>query len=112
MKNSIFIRYLGDSPKVRILDYLLTVRELDFSLSDIAENSGVGRATLYRLLDNMIKEKIIVPTRVIGKAKLFKLNTQNPYVKEIVKFHDGLLLKNIRDGKTSKKELKLSLSPC
>jgi Fe2+ or Zn2+ uptake regulation protein len=99
---SIFIRYLGNSPKIRILDYLLTVRELDFSLTDIAENSGIGRATLYRLLDDMIKEKIIIPTRTVGRAKLFKLNMENTQIKQITKLYDSFLLQNLKQGENKK----------
>ena len=42
---SLFIEFMGDSPMIRILDYLLIERELDFSITDMAENAGIGRAT-------------------------------------------------------------------
>ena len=79
---SLFIEFMGDSPMIRVLDYLLTERDLDFSITDIAENSGVGRATLYRIWDNLMKNTIITHTRNIGKAKLFKLNTSNTKIKK------------------------------
>ena len=87
---------MGDSPKIRILDYLLTERELDFSITDIAENSGVGRATLYRLWDSLIKSQIIVHTRDIGKAKLFKLNTHDIKIKKLIEVHDMLTLEELK----------------
>ncbi|GAI85042.1 unnamed protein product, partial [marine sediment metagenome] len=46
---SLFIEFMGDSPMIRVLDYLLTERDLDFSITDMAENAGIGRATLYRI---------------------------------------------------------------
>ncbi len=42
---SLFIEFMGDSPTIRVLYYLLTERDLDFSITDIAKNSGIGRAT-------------------------------------------------------------------
>jgi len=93
---SLFIKLMGDSPKIRILDYLLTERELDFSITDIAENSGVGRATLYRLWDSLIKSQIIVHTRDIGKAKLFKLNTHDIKIKKLIEVHDMLTLEELK----------------
>ena len=74
---SLFIEFMGDSPVIRVLDYLLTERDIDFSITDMAKNSRIGRATLYRIWDNLIKNEIIIPTRVVGKAKLYKLNKDN-----------------------------------
>jgi len=34
---------------------------------------------------------IIVPTREIGRAKLFKLNQENPAVEKLIKLYDTLL---------------------
>ena len=81
---------------IRILDYLLTERELDFSITDMAENAGIGRATLYRIWDNLIKNKIIIHTRDIGKAKLFKLNTENPKIKKLIEISDMLTLEELK----------------
>lgn len=91
MEESIFIRVLGDTPKIRILNYLIKYRSLDYSMSDIARNSNVGWATLSRLWAEFIKLKIVVPTREIGKAKLFKLNEENPAVVELIEVYKKLL---------------------
>lgn len=93
---SLFIRFMGDSPMIRILDYLLTERELDFSITDMAENAGIGRATLYRLWDDLIKNSIIIHTRDIGKAKLHKLNTKNDKIKKLTEIYDMLILEDLR----------------
>ena len=77
-KRSLFIDFMGDSPTVRVLDYLMTERDLDFSISDMARNIKIGRTTLYRIWDELLKNKIILPTRVIGMSRLYKLNKENP----------------------------------
>ena len=100
---SLFIEFMGDSPQIRVLDYLLTERELDFSITDMAQNAGIGRATLYRIWNNLIKNKIIIPTRTIGKAKLFKLNTENVKIQKLMEIYDMLILDELR--KHSKKEM-------
>jgi len=92
METSLFIEFMGDSPVIRVLDYLLTEREIDFSITDMAKNAGIGRATLYRIWDTLIKNKIIVFTREIGKAKLYKLNMENPRIKKLVELDNMLLL--------------------
>src|SRR3989338_7497830 len=54
-EKSLFIEFMGDSSMIRVLNYLLTERELDFSITDLADNSNIGRATLYRIWENLIK---------------------------------------------------------
>lgn len=99
-EQSLFIEFMGDSPTIRVLDYLITERELDFSITDMAEQAGIGRATLYRIWDSLIDNNIIIPTRVIGKAKLFKLNTENPKIKKLIEIYDLLVLEEL--GQRSK----------
>ncbi len=88
---TIFRQTLGDTPVIRVLDFLLEGRGLDYSLSDIAENSNIGWTTLHRIWGNMLKFGLVKPTREIGRAKLFKLNEENPAVKELIKLYDTLL---------------------
>lgn len=92
METSLFIEFMGDSPVIRVLDYLLTEREIDFSITDMAKNAGIGRATLYRIWETLIKNQIIIFTREIGKAKLYKLNMENPRIKKLVELDNMLLL--------------------
>ena len=93
---SLFIEFMGGSPMIRVLDYLITQREIDFSITDMAENAGIGRATLYRLWDNLIKNKIIKHTRDIGKAKLFMLNTKNKKIQKLIDIYDMLTIEELK----------------
>ena len=90
MEKTNFVKILGDSPKIKILDMLITGRELDYSISDIASAAGIGRTTFYRLLDGMLKEKILVTTRKLGHIQLYRLNEKNSNVKNIIEFYDNL----------------------
>ena len=88
---TIFRELFWDTPKVRVLEYLLEGRELDHSIGDIAEGAGINRVTLFRLWPEIEKSKLVVHTRNIGNAKLFKLNTKNFYVKGIIEMFDRLI---------------------
>jgi DNA-binding XRE family transcriptional regulator len=105
---SMFIELLGDSPTVRVLDHLITERDLDFSKTDMAKNAGVSRATLYRLWNDLIKNKIIIHTRIIGRAKLYKLNTSLPQIKKLTEIFD---IQVIEELKRRSKSQKLSVKP-
>jgi len=70
---------------------LIEGRELDYSISDIAEGAEIGRTTLFRIFDDLLKTGIIVPTREIGNAKLFKLNMKNVFVQKMVAIFDEVI---------------------
>jgi len=91
-EKTIFVKALGDSPVIRVLDFLIEGRDLDYSLTDIAENSGIGWTTLHRIWNNLEKLVIVKQTRIIGQAKLYKLNQENPSVKQLIKLYDTLLV--------------------
>lgn len=103
-EKTLFVKFLGDSPKIRILDMLITGRELDYSISDIAEQSGIGRATFYRMMDELLKNKIIMLTRKFGNIQLYKINLKNEFVKELVKLYDHIT--KVASEKEIKKQTK------
>src|SRR3989338_5679722 len=86
-EKSLLIENMGDSPQIRVLDFLLTEREIDFSITDLAKNAKIGRATLYRIWRDLIKNKLVIKTREIVKAKLYKLNTKNPFLDKRLEDH-------------------------
>ena len=93
---TLFRTALGDTPKIRVLEFLIEGRELDYSISDIAEGAEIGRTTLFRIFDDLIKSGIVVPTRQIGNAKLFRLNRNNLFVKKMVELFDQIILHKTR----------------
>ncbi len=91
-EKSVFLDYFGDYPLMRILDFLITARDMDYSMTEIAKNSNVGWTVFSEIWPELIKKKIVIFTRKIGNAQLYKLNIQNQWVKEIIKI-DNLITK-------------------
>ncbi len=86
------IQVLGKTTKIKVLEFLIEGRELDYSISDIAEGAGIGRTTLFRIWNDFVELGIVKPTRVIGNAKLYRLNPENNFVKKIVDLFDTLVI--------------------
>ena len=84
---SIFLKKEGASPKNRVLDFLIVSQEFDYSLKDIAKFSKLGYTTLKKLKNELVKEKWIVLTRTVGKAKMYKLNVNNKKVQKFMDFY-------------------------
>ena len=74
---SLFLKLFGDSPILKVLDFFMVYEDFDYSMVDIARNSEVGYSTLKLFWRDLIKYKLVEQTRIIGKAKLFRLNKKN-----------------------------------
>ena len=88
---SIFLDYVGDSPRMRVLQYLIEGREFDYTLTDML-NAGVSWGTLNALIPKFLELKIIAKTRKIGRATLYKINKENVLVKQLIGLYDKLIL--------------------
>ena len=84
-EKSVFVEYFGDYPLIRILDFLVLGRDMDYSMTEIAKNAGVGWTSFSEIWPQLIEKEIVTATRKIGNARLFRLNTENPWVKELIK---------------------------
>jgi len=86
MEKSAFRRIFGDSPLIKVLDFLLAEgRSFDYSLTEIAKNSGVAWSTLHEIFPKLEKMGFVKETRRIAQAKLYKLNEENPIVQKLIK---------------------------
>jgi len=85
-EQSIFVEYFGSSPYVKVLDFLIGGQEFDYSMTEVARGAGVGWSAFTRIWGQLLKRGIIIPTRAIGNAKLFKLDKKNPFVEKLIRF--------------------------
>lgn len=83
-KETIFIEVFGKSPLVRVLDFLITYQLFDYPLTEIAKKSGVSYSTLQTFWDKLERNNIVIKTRRVGKSDLYKLNTKNPAVRQLI----------------------------
>ena len=88
---TVFIEVFGNNPIMKVLDFLITFQAFDYSLTEIAKNSGVGYSTLQTFWEKLERNNIVIKTRRIGKSDLYKLNTDNPAVKQLVKLDWNLI---------------------
>ena len=84
---SLFLRKQGATPRNKVLDFLITYQELDYSLKEIAKYSGAGYSTIKILIKKLVKDRWVVPTRKISKIILYKLNVNNSEAKKFMEFY-------------------------
>lgn len=89
-EKSIFLKTFGDYPLIRILDFLIYSRDFDYPITEIAKNADVNFQTLKKLWPRLEKDKVVVSTRVLGGAKLYRINAENPVVQKLIEFNNFL----------------------
>lgn len=88
---TLFVEVFGNNPVIKVLNFLITFQLFDYPLTEIAKNSGVGYSTLQTFWNKLEKNRIVIKTRRVGKSDLYKLNTNNPAIKQLIKLDWNLI---------------------
>ncbi len=86
-----FCQTFGSSPRNRILEFFLEMRDTDYGIADIARNLDMNKATAYAAAEDLIEKKILIPTRIIGRTQLYTLNKKDMRAKIVLYAFDQLL---------------------
>ncbi|HLC64848.1 MAG TPA: hypothetical protein VJI46_01850 [Candidatus Nanoarchaeia archaeon] len=98
---SSFLEIMGDNPRNRILDFLISENGFDYTLKEIAKESRVGYATIKRTWHHFVKNNVVRETRRVGKAAFYKYNDKSELGKKIKKFYIGILVDAVEPKKGS-----------
>lgn len=79
--DSLLVKLLGRSPKLRIIDIFLTNQFFDFSREELVKELGMSKQTLYKNFKDLEKMGIVRVSREIGRATMYRLNKDNSVVK-------------------------------
>lgn len=86
----------GDNARIKILTAMLSERDRDLNVTDIADMAGVARSTVYDHLDELQELHLVVKTREVSGAPMYQINNDNPIIKRIREV-EGLALKELLD---------------
>jgi len=111
-EDSLLIKALGNSPKLRIIDFFLDNKLFDFSKKEIIEGAGLSKTTFYKIWNDLHSLGIVRVSRTYGKTKLYKLNKEAQITQLLLKLdlhltkkhaeiaHSTILVKPSIGGKT------------
>jgi len=75
------IALFGDSPRMRLLEYLMEFQNHKFTPGEIVEAVGMSRTTAFKELKKLLAENMISPSEPIGKSPTYQINLSSPIVK-------------------------------
>lgn len=91
-----FIEFVGDTPVTRLFSFLITGRDFDYTLTDLATKAGISWTTLNRILPKLVKNKMVIETRKIGRIRLYKINDKNEIVKKFIELYQKILVSQLK----------------
>ena len=86
-----FCEIFGANPRNRIIEFFLEMRGLDFSIGDVARETGLNRATTYNTIEELVKAKYLILTRKVSGAQLYILNVEKEEVKILINTFNTIL---------------------
>ncbi len=100
---SIFLEHFGDTPQLRVIDFLIDNHFFDYPMTEIARESNVSYNSLKVFFNRFIESGIIIKTRKVGKSDYYKLNTGNNFVKNLIRLDWNLVKSDL--GLTEKSKI-------
>ncbi|HLC92790.1 MAG TPA: hypothetical protein VJH23_03710 [archaeon] len=94
-EKSLFVKFFGDYPAIRVIDFLLENDVFDYSKRDICRNSGVSWNTLETFWKNLEEAGIVEGTRRVGKAEMYRINSGSAVVKQLSELDKRLVRKSM-----------------
>lgn len=91
-ERTILTEMMGASPKVRIINFLLDFPANDFTKEEIVKALGFSKTTFYKNFGSLVEFSIVKATRKIGKAVLYKVNTEHPLIRQLRQMEKNISL--------------------
>lgn len=76
----------GDSPTIRILDWMLANQTFDHSVAEIADGAGLNTAVTKRSVEPLLNHGVIIVNRTVGRDAMYVLDMSNLCTKAIITF--------------------------
>ena len=77
MERSSFVLVFGESPFVKVLDFFVSFEDFDYPISFISKETETKWETVEKVVEILIKKRIVKKTRKLGKAWLYALDKEN-----------------------------------
>jgi predicted transcriptional regulator len=103
--SSFFLQSFGDTPQLRVIDFLIENHFFDYPMTEIARESNVSYNSLKSFFQKFINSGILIKTRKVGKSDYFKLNTHNLFVSNLIKLDWILTKRNIAPELVGKEQV-------
>ncbi len=82
---------LGKSARVKLLDFLITHPFDSYSIKELSEFSEISRTTIYEILPDLLRFRILKEVRKIGSITMYQTNLESETTKAILRLNTALV---------------------
>lgn len=86
---------LFDTATAKVLDFLSSNEDLDYTDNEISELAAIPERTLQRCLQTLLQEKIIKRTKKNSRIFYYTLNLSSPRVVSLLDYVNATLISNL-----------------
>ena len=94
-KEKPFEGILGNTCELRLLEYLMSMPNFDFNITEISNVSGVSRQSTDKVIKKFLEWNIVTITRRVGNMSLYQLDIRSPFVNLMYGFNNDIIEKII-----------------
>jgi hypothetical protein len=84
-----------------LLDFFLIFRGYDYTEAELARRTHLTHKTISKELVNLTNEDILKITRIVGRSKMYALNSDSPKTKILIQYSDMVIKKAYENLKTT-----------
>lgn len=70
----------GNTAELRVMEFLLPLKDLDFNISELAEEAGISRPTATKVVNKFVEYGVMKISRTESQATYYDLNGDSPFV--------------------------------
>lgn len=71
----------GNNCELRIIEFLLPLKEIEFNISELADEVGISRPTATRVIKKFVDHGIMIVSQERSGTKYYEINPESPYVR-------------------------------
>jgi len=70
----------GDTSELRVIQFLLPLKSLEFNISELARGTGISRQTMVSVMRKLAKWNVLKLTSTHGNANYYAINEDSGFV--------------------------------
>ena len=82
---------LGGNCELKILEFLLPLKDMDFNISELAEEAEVSRPTANNVIKKFVEWGIMEVSQTRGGNDYYQINPDSPFVIAIENFNNTII---------------------
>lgn len=85
-----FTDMFGNNPRVKVLQTFLMWSKYDLTMSAIIRDAEVSSDSAYLVVNSLLKDKLIVKTRIVGKSQYYQMNMKSATMHTLLNVYEVL----------------------